>query len=70
MRERLVTYNGVQMLLTEAMRLAGCTLAPSTVFRRVVNGWPLLAAMSMPPMTRAGVRDRIRPFPEVMRGGA
>ena len=49
-RNRYLKYRGRQITLKEASQIAG--VDPSTMWRRIDNGWPIARAIETPPLNR------------------
>lgn len=46
----MVHYRGTEMTLRRAWRAAGCIVSRESAVRRVANGWPVEAALTIPAM--------------------
>jgi hypothetical protein len=64
MSKTLVTYQGEEIALSEAIRRSGSNVAQRTVHHRLKSGWPLARALSLPSSRPSRDRraDGIRPL--------
>jgi hypothetical protein len=66
--DHVVTYDGVAMCISDAVRRSGTVVDVSTVIGRVNMGWPLQLALWRPVQTKRGKwKPSLRALPEALR---